>query len=284
MATNPAIHAFLFADLAGFTALTEAHGDAEATEIAESFAARVRGLLPEYGGELVKTIGDEVMVSLDSPERAVALGLRIVEDLAHPGLPPVRVGIHCGPALRRDGDWFGGTVNLASRVAGAARTGEVLITEHTKTCLEGEGFALEPRGRRYFRHVVDPVGLYRAVGSGGAGHHLEIDPVCRMAVDPHGPAATRRRRGETFYFCSAECELEFNADPRRYVATSPAARAARRGFLINAAVFATVTAAHVIGWTAGAEHTGIEQPLFLAIAALWAGGLVWHYRAVRRVL
>ena len=276
--------AFLFADLAGFTALTEAHGDADATEIAEAFAERVRGLLPEYGAELIKTIGDEVMVRVGDADRAVELGLRIVEELARPGLPPVRVGIHCGPAIPRGGDWFGGTINLASRVNGAARTGEVLLTEAAMRCLRDGGNTVEPRGERYFRHIPDPVPVYRAISPTGGGHHLEIDPVCRMAVDPQAPAGTRHRRGETYFFCSAGCAEAFDANPRRYVASSPAARVARRGFLINLAAFAAVGAFHAIGWITDAGHERSGFPTFLIVGAVWALVLALHYRAVRRVL
>jgi adenylate cyclase len=65
---------FVFADLAGFTALAEAHRDDEAVEMATGFAARVRGLLGEHGAEEIKTIGDAVMIRVvdprDRPERS----------------------------------------------------------------------------------------------------------------------------------------------------------------------------------------------------------------------
>src|SRR5689334_17458689 len=91
---------FLFADIAGFTALTEAHGDEEAAELVGHFAARVRAELPPTGGREVKTIGDAVMLCIPDPGAAVNLGLRITRDLAtgH-GAPPVRVGLHHEPAV-----------------------------------------------------------------------------------------------------------------------------------------------------------------------------------------
>ena len=136
------------------------------------------------------------MIRVEDPEAAVRLGLRIVDELALPGSPPVRVGMHSGPAVPRDGDWYGGTVNLAARVVGAARAGEVLLTRETmRQSGESDDFELEPGGSRAFRHLPEPVAIYRAVGSGGTGHHLEIDPVCRMAVDPADAAGTRHRRG-----------------------------------------------------------------------------------------
>ncbi|MGH2984338.1 MAG: adenylate/guanylate cyclase domain-containing protein, partial [Solirubrobacterales bacterium] len=198
-----AVSTFVFADLAGFTALTEAHGDVEAIEIATAFAGQVRCLLPEYGAEEIKTIGDEVMIRVVDPEQAVRLGLRIVAELASPGSPPVRVGMHSGPAIGLDGDWFGGTVNLASRVVGAAKAGEVLLTEDTgRQAGHAEGLELEDQGRRYFRHLPEPVPVYRALESGDPGRELEVDPVCRMAVDPSEAAGSKHRRGLTYYFCS----------------------------------------------------------------------------------
>jgi adenylate cyclase len=105
---------FVFADLAGFTALTAAHGDGSATAIAADFAAGVRKLLPEYDAEEVKTIGDEVMIRVADPVKAVRLGIQIVEELAYHGSPPIRVGMHSGPAVQRDGDWFGASSGDAS--------------------------------------------------------------------------------------------------------------------------------------------------------------------------
>lgn len=100
-------HSFLFADLAGFTALTEAHGDHDGAEIAEHFVDAVKGLLPAERAEVVKTIGDEVMVRTRRASDAVDLGRRIVDELARHRSPPVRVGIHSGPAVEVEGDWFG---------------------------------------------------------------------------------------------------------------------------------------------------------------------------------
>src|SRR4051794_30632007 len=116
---------FLLADLAGFTALTEAHGDTEAAAVADGFLRAVRQLLPAYDGEEVKSIGDAVLVRLPDAGVAVHLAARLVGDFGarHRGLD-VRVGIHTGTAVRRGDDWFGAAVNLASRVADLAGPGE----------------------------------------------------------------------------------------------------------------------------------------------------------------
>ncbi len=274
---------FLFADLAGFTALTEAHGDAEAAEIAVGLAEQVRALLADYDAEEVKTIGDEVMIRAADPTAAVQLGVKIVDQLAFHGSPPVRVGMHSGPAVKRDGDWFGSTVNLASRVADAAKPGEVLLTDETRRQLgERNGFDLEERGARYFKHVPELIPVYRVRGAGAPRSSLEIDPVCRMAVARERAQSSKRRRGIDYFFCSADCRDRFDEDPRRYVALSPTARGARRGFLINLCAFVIIVGAHLIAWATRGFSSPSVSMLTLFIA--WGIALGLHYRVMREVL
>jgi len=126
------VHTFLFTDLVGFTALTAEQGAARGADVALLFYARVREQLAEHGAEEIKTIGDALMLRCDDADAATRLGLRIVEDLdALPGFPPVRVGMHTGPAVERAGDWYGTTVNVASRLCSAAAGGEVLVSQAT---------------------------------------------------------------------------------------------------------------------------------------------------------
>ena len=273
----------MFADLAGFTALTEAHGDDKAVRIAVEFVGRVRTMLPDYGAEEVKTIGDELMIRVDDPAQGVRLGMRIVDELAFHGSPPVRVGIHTGQAVRRGSDWFGSTVNIASRVVDAARPGEVLITTATREEVDGhDGFELRDRGSRHFKNLVEPVPVFGVVAAGSAERELEVDPVCRMAVDPARAASVRRRRGISYFFCSEECRRALDEDPLGHIVTTPAGRLARRGFLINLVVFLTVGAVHVIAWAAQG-FSGSSVGMFVLYAA-WGAALVFHYRAVRSVI
>jgi class 3 adenylate cyclase len=126
-------HTFLFTDLVGFTALTEASGDDRAAELALDFYRRVRGLLPGHGAQEVKTIGDAMMLRCDEADAGIRLGLGIVISLeAVPGFPPVRVGMDTGPAVHREGDWYGATVNVAARLCAAAGGGQVLVSEATE--------------------------------------------------------------------------------------------------------------------------------------------------------
>jgi adenylate cyclase len=215
----PVTGTFLFADIAGYTALTEAHGDVDASELATAFCSELSGIATARGGEVVKTIGDAVMVRHDDPAEAVELGVVAAHEvLAGHGFPAVRVGMHHGPALARDGDWFGATVNLAARVAALAAGGEVLVTDAVRQeARELATVRFEPRGERRVRNVARPVPLYAAVPPNRRtdGHHL--DPVCRMLVDEQHEAGSLRHGGVVYRFCSLECAGRFSRDPEAYV-------------------------------------------------------------------
>jgi adenylate cyclase len=117
--------AIAFADLAGYTRLTEEVGDEEAVSVVERFVEEVETSLPDEA-RIIKTIGDEVMVVGSDAgallDWAVAFQARVTER------PLPRIGIHYGETLYRDGDYYGREVNQASRVAARAAGGEVLAT------------------------------------------------------------------------------------------------------------------------------------------------------------
>ena len=216
---------FLFADLAGFTALTEAHGDEQAADLAGDFCGLVRSLLPDHDAHEVKTIGDALMIRGANPAGSVLLGTRIVREVgAQHGFPMIRVGMHTGAAVERDGDWFGAAVNLAARVSGVATGGEVLLTEDTRTSAgDVAGIAFREHGRQVLKNVSQPVLLFAAVTQGPHDPaRLPIDPVCRMAVNPERGAGRLSHQGVEFHFCSLECAGAFATEPGRYVGGTPA--------------------------------------------------------------
>jgi class 3 adenylate cyclase len=212
---------FLFADLSGFTALTEAHGDEQAADLVGGFCVAVRRLLADHQAHEVKTIGDALMLRSGDAGAAIRLGLRIVHDVgAQHGFPLVRVGMHTGPAVERAGDWFGATVNVAARVSAAASGGDALLTAATRVAAgDVEGVELRERGRWAFRNVTEPVQVYAAVRQGArSSAGLPIDPVCRMAVDPWHSAGRLTHQGVEYYFCSLGCAGAFAQHPATYTA------------------------------------------------------------------
>lgn len=209
----------MFADIAGFTALTEAHGDQEAAELVDDFCDAVDAELPAFGGTQVKTIGDALMLHIPDPGNAVLLGLRIAHDILQGhGAPAVRVGMHHGPAIERAGDYIGSAVNIAARVSAAATGGEVLLTAETAAAApQPEGVLYESRGRQTLRNLRDPVELVAAVRQGHASDRgLAIDPVCRMAVDPEHAAGRLAYDDTTYFFCTLTCAGAFARDPQRF--------------------------------------------------------------------
>lgn len=157
-------HTFLFADLVGFTALTADRWDDHAADVALEFCLPRARSRAHTGGEVVKTLGDGVMLRFDDAGAAVRVGLELVEGLtAVPGLSAVRAGMHTGPAVQRDGDWYGTTVKVASRLCSAAGGGEVLVGEATAdaTATPRDMRLGDPR-LHWLKNVVDPVAAHPA--------------------------------------------------------------------------------------------------------------------------
>jgi adenylate cyclase len=188
--------AFLFADISGYTAYTETQGDARAAELAWRLRLGVEGQLAD-DAHVVKTLGDAVMVRIADPVEAAAAGLRIVSRaLPGAGDPPVRVGIHWGPAVEWAGDFFGAAVNLAARVASLARPGEVIVTATVAVVARRHGLQVDELGERTLRNVARPV-LVHAVRDGFA----------RSGPPPMAtpyPSAPPRRRGSAGNSTSSE--------------------------------------------------------------------------------
>jgi len=117
--------AIAFADLAGYTRLTEEAGELEAVDVVERFVDAVQASLPD-DARVIKTIGDEAMIVGSDPAALTDWGVAFQR--LEPGRTLPRIAIHYGNALYRDGDYYGRDVNIASRVAARAAGGEVLVT------------------------------------------------------------------------------------------------------------------------------------------------------------
>jgi adenylate cyclase len=118
--------AIAFADLAGYTSLTEEIGEEEAVSAVERFVEDVEHTLPD-DARVIKTIGDEVMVVGSDPSALVDWAVGFQE--LHVERPLPRIGLHYGEVLYRDGDYYGREVNQAARVAARAAGGEVICTQ-----------------------------------------------------------------------------------------------------------------------------------------------------------
>jgi adenylate cyclase len=116
-------------------------------------------MLDQHRAQEIKTIGDAMMLRCEDPGLAIELGVRIADGLSEsPLLPPVRVGVHSGTAVCREGDWYGTAVNVASRLCSAAGGAEVLVSEETVAAAgQLDRVELGQRRLHWLKNVPQPV-------------------------------------------------------------------------------------------------------------------------------
>jgi adenylate cyclase len=188
-----------FADLVGFTSLGAQVGAEELGSVATTLAELASGVA-RHPVRLVKTIGDAAMfVSLEAAPMVEA-ALTLVDAVEAAELPSLRAGLASGLAFNRGGDWYGNTVNLASRVTGVARPGSVLATEAVRAAAP-EDFTWSSAGRFKLKGVSDAVPLYRArPAAEPEADQKAAGPERETAGPDRGerrPAARRRREGRS---------------------------------------------------------------------------------------
>jgi len=128
-----------FADLVGFTALSQQLTDHELAEIVDRFEATAYDLVGSLGGRVVKMIGDEVMFAVDDVSTSLQLALALAEAYHDDeSLSDVRVGLARGPVLEREGDLYGPVVNRASRIVSIAYAGSVVVDGAVHDALEDD--------------------------------------------------------------------------------------------------------------------------------------------------
>lgn len=213
---NTESQTFGFVDLAGFTALTEAHGDADALILLERFVELTENAVAGYG-TVVKTIGDAVMLRFSSPTPALQAMSRLIADVgAEQGFPVLRAGLHHGPAIARGPDFFGATVNLAARITGEAHGSQLLATAIVAIAADELGMEAIDLGEFRLRNLIDAVRLFEIVLVPSEVPNA-TDPVCRMRVEHRYAVGRIRHAGDDYWFCSLKCVAAFAAAPGKYV-------------------------------------------------------------------
>jgi adenylate cyclase len=154
--------AICFLDITGYTRLTEERGDEAAANLAAKLAGLVRRSSQQHGGRPVKWLGDGVMFYFREPGGAVLAALEMVEGVANHDLPPAHVGVHAGPVVFQDGDYFGRTVNVAARIADYARPGEVVVSEEVVEAADGAPVSFEEIGPVELKGVAGALRLHTA--------------------------------------------------------------------------------------------------------------------------
>jgi adenylate cyclase len=154
--------AMCFLDITGYTRLTQERGDEAAASLADSLGRLVNSTSIRHGGRAVKWLGDGVMLHFRDPGPGVVAALDMVDGVTDAGLPPAHVGLHAGPVLFQEGDYFGQTVNVASRIAEYARPGEVLVSQEVVEASADAGATFTEIGPVELKGVAGAVRLHAA--------------------------------------------------------------------------------------------------------------------------
>jgi adenylate cyclase len=161
------VEAAAFADLSGYTKLTEQAGDDRAAEVSLTLAQVMSEVAAAHRGEVVKMLGDGVFFHFRDPADAVRASLEVVERAGPRGLPPAHVGVNAGPMIYDEGDYFGRTVNIAARIAAQASANQVFVGEDLVGTVHPSGFHLIEVGPFQLKGITHPVVLYEARRGGG---------------------------------------------------------------------------------------------------------------------
>jgi adenylate cyclase len=161
----PQPEAAVFADLSGYTRLTEEMGDEAAADIALAFAQLVGEVARQHRGSTVKLLGDGVLLHFPDPGDAVRGSLELTASAPPRGLPPAHVGVNAGRMLYNEGDYFGRTVNIAARIAAQAQPGRVYVGESLIGVVPEDGFRLHDLGEVELKGLSEPMRIYEAVRS-----------------------------------------------------------------------------------------------------------------------
>lgn len=161
------IEAAAFADLSGYTRLTEEAGDDVAAQVSLTLAQLVNEVAAQHRGDVVKMLGDGVHFHFEDPASAVLGSLDFVDKAQQRELPPAHVGVNAGPMTYTDGDYYGMTVIIAARIAAEAGPGQVLVGEAATASAQPAGVSFEELGPMALKGVARPVTVFRAVRAAG---------------------------------------------------------------------------------------------------------------------
>ncbi len=208
--------AILMADLSGYTALTETHGPASAADLIDKYISIAEKCL--VGDcKLHQCIGDEIMFISENPDHLLQTAVNLEASIVtEENFLQVHGGLHFGNILERGGNYFGSTVNLASRIAAKADAGSFWCSGEFENSISDKSICtFSSKGKHLFKNIVGEKEVFEIGTSNFQTYH--IDPVCRMLIIDHTHAVRRTHEDER-YFCSSKCleiyeaqHLEFEA-------------------------------------------------------------------------
>ncbi len=204
METNIAI---MMADLSGYTAMTEVHGAHMAVDLIDKYMSIVNKSLVR-STHLHERVGDEMVIVATTAED-LAYSATFLFERAHEEsrFLPLHAGMHYGPIIKKDGDYFGTTINTASRITSVAEKGRIVCSaEFAGQLPEGHPFILKNKGQFAFKNLLKKVELYEmSCCIEYMSRKYVIDPVCHMLIKTPATALHFKHNEEDHYFCSMHC-------------------------------------------------------------------------------
>lgn len=166
----------MFTDIKGFTSKTANKSRKELHNMLELHDALIKPIFKEFGGKIIKTIGDAFLVTFTSPTEAVLCGMKIQKVLAkhnehneHGDILEVRVAINSGEVTLKGKDIFGDPVNIAARLEGVAEAGDVYFTEAVYLSMNKSEIPTADVGYRHFKGIPEDIKVYKVLKEGHKG-------------------------------------------------------------------------------------------------------------------
>lgn len=203
----------MLADLAGYTALTEAHGGASAAQLVRKYMELVDGALVG-SATLFQRIGDQVVIISDSASDMLNSALRLNKMTAdeHHFLS-IHAGLHYGSVFMDGNSLYGSTINIAARIMNIAQRGEILCSKSFISQLP-EPANVKSVGKYKLKNIAEECELFLINES---SQDVFIDPVCHMQIDVVKSNLTAEYNKVTYHFCSIDCRERFNAAPDQFI-------------------------------------------------------------------
>jgi adenylate cyclase len=156
--------AVAFVDVSDYTRLTAERGDQLGAQTAVRLGELAASVVAQYGGRVVKLLGDGVLLRFDSVCTGITVAAELMSAMLEAGLPPAHAGIHAGSLVERDGDIYGTTVNAAARIATHAQPGVLLVSTFAVNECPDLDSHFEHLGDVTLKGLDDPISLCRWLG------------------------------------------------------------------------------------------------------------------------
>jgi len=195
--------AILMADLSGYTALTETHGASGAADMVEKYITIVRDCLVG-DGHLHGVVGDEVIIVSTSADHLIYTALLLIQKTCNEdNFLQVHGGLHFGQILKRNNNYFGTTINLASRITNKATPGTFWCSKDYVSALsDPSAFTFQSKGKHSFKNVSEEKEVFELITDHPKAFY--IDPVCRMVIS-NEQNAIQHADAPDIFFCSPSC-------------------------------------------------------------------------------